>query len=315
MKKSDLWLIGAGPMSIDYAKVLKALAVNFIVIGRGNSSSQKFEDITQISVIKGGLNSFLENKPAAPVQAIVSVGVEALKDVSVALLRYGIKNILVEKPAGLNLEEISDIEKLSKSLAARVWVAYNRRFYTSVQKAREIIDEDGGLTSFNFEFTEWSHKIEKISKAAGVKESWFLANSSHVVDLAFFIGGNPEKISCYTAGGLSWHPSASIFSGAGKTKAGVLFSYQANWNAPGRWSVEFLTRNHRLILRPLELLQIQKKGSIEIEPVNLDDKLDRDFKPGLFKQVEFFINGSHSNLCSIHAQKELVKIYQKMANY
>ena len=42
---------------------------------------------------------------------------------------------------------------------------------------KEIIAEDNGVTSFNFEFTEWSHEIEKLEKAPGVKENWFLANS------------------------------------------------------------------------------------------------------------------------------------------
>ena len=38
-------------------------------------------------------------------------------------------------------------------------VGFNRRFYSSVLKAKDIIHEDGGVKSFFFEFTEWSHVI------------------------------------------------------------------------------------------------------------------------------------------------------------
>ena len=96
-----------------------------------------------------------------------------------------------------------------------------------------------------------------------------MANSTHVVDLAFFLGGAPEKISSYVGGKLDWHPNGSIFSGAGITKNNTLFSYNANWEAPGRWGVEVITNKSRLILRPLEKLQIQKIGNLDPEFVQI----------------------------------------------
>ena len=75
--------------------------------------------------------------------------------------------------------------KIAIDFDAKVLIAYNRRFYSSVEKAREIITEDGGIQSCIFEFTEWAHKIIALSKANGVKEHWFLGNSSHVIDLVF----------------------------------------------------------------------------------------------------------------------------------
>lgn len=50
---------------------------------------------------------------------------------------------------------------------------------------KKIIAEDGGITSFNFEFTEWAHVIEKLDYPREVFENWFFVNSTHVVDLAF----------------------------------------------------------------------------------------------------------------------------------
>ena len=184
-------------------------------------------------------------------------------------------------------------------------------------RAKEMIKLDGGVTSFSFEFTEWSHKIELLSTSPKIKESWFLANSSHVVDLAFFLGGSPKELQSFIAGNnkLSWHPNASVFSGSGRTYNDAIFSYHADWTGPGRWGVEMITNNNRLILRPLEKLQIQKKGSIEIVFEDIDDKLDVKFKPGLFKQVEAFLNDDVECLCSLKDQKNSMILFNQISKY
>ena len=67
-----------------------------------------------------------------------------------------------------------------------MYIGYNRRFYASTQKALEIIALDKGVKSFSFDFTEWSHEIESLKKDIAVKNSWFLCNSTHLLDLSFF---------------------------------------------------------------------------------------------------------------------------------
>lgn len=309
-----IWLIGAGQMAIDYASVLTAQCVDFEVIGRGVKSAQEFKEKTSKSVNVGGLELFLNTHSYPATEAIVAVGVEQLCDTTLKLLAHGVKRILLEKPGGLDAKEIQKVCNESKRLGAEVYIAYNRRFYSSVKKAKEIIEEDGGVTSFNFELTEWGHVIANIFKDSRVKENWFLANTTHITDLAFYLGGKPEEISCFTVGSTDWHKRSTIFSGAGRTKGNALFSYQGNWESPGRWSVEIITNKHRLIFRPLEKLQIQNIGNISKEFVEIDDELDILYKPGLYKQVESFLT-NRINLCSVSEQWEFVKIYNQMANY
>jgi len=133
--------------------------------------------------------------------------------------------------------------------------------------------------------------------------------------LAFSLGGKPDSISCYTSGKLDWHPSSSIFSGAGVSIKGALFNYGANWETAGRWSVEVLTKKNRYILRPMESLLVQKRGAIPQLPVELDDQIDKDFKLGLFRQVDAFLGDRTKELCSIGEQVSLVSTYNKMAIY
>ena len=119
-------------------------------------------------------------------------------------------------------------------------------------------------------------------------------------------------MKCFSNGELSWH-KPSNFSGAGISEKNALFSFQANWNAPGRWYVEFLTSKHRLYLKPMETLQIQDKGSVKIEPVNIDDSLDKQYKPGFYLETKSFIEGNHSRLCSVADQyKHLNSVYYKI---
>jgi len=313
---NNVWLIGAGGMAQDYIKVLEKLETEFTVIGRGEEAAKKCEDATGCSVVTGGLEGFLNQVPDICTHAIVSVGVEKLYKTTKELLEYGVKNILVEKPAGLHKKEFEDLVQVTQEKGSNVFVAYNRRFYASVLKAQDIIKEDGGVKSFNFEFTEWGHVIAPLQKAEGVKEKWFLGNSTHVVDLAFFLGGKPKEICSFTNGSLTWHTSSSVFSGAGLSDKNALFSYHANWESAGRWSVEILTDAHKLILCPMEKLQIQKRGSIVQEfDDSIDYTLDKDFKPGLYIQTKNFLNGDFKGMCSIEEQFNMVSIYNKIASY
>lgn len=315
MINEDVWLVGCGQMAMDYIKVLDALKQPFKVIGRGEPSALLCDEKTGSTVIRGGLRTFLDSKPNPCRQAIVSVNVDALAETTVQLINSGVKRILVEKPAGLSSSEILAVHDAAVSNEADVYVAYNRRFYAATLHAKRMIEEDGGLLSCNFEFTEWGHVIEGLIKGPGVKEKWFICNSTHVVDLAFYLAGKPQQMNCYTSGSLPWHPSASIFSGAGITNRDVIFSYESNWEAPGRWGLEVLTTNFRLIFRPMETLQITHKGSVKIEPVEIDDSLDKNFKPGLFVQVSRFIDSQTEDFCTLAEQIENWNHYCRIAGY
>jgi predicted dehydrogenase len=301
-------------MAVEYQKVLTALHIDSLAIGRGEESAVRFEEKTSTKVFRGGVEHALTQHPL-PDAAIVSVNVENLASATIALLHAGVRRILVEKPAGLTSQEIDAIQSKTEALRAEVYVAYNRRFLASVSTAQRLIAEDGGVSSFSFEFTEWSHIIASSSCSARDKERLFLTNSSHVVDLAFFLGGRPQEICCFTAGELQWHPSACSFAGAGRSESGALFSYQANWDAPGRWGVELMTNQRRFIFRPLEKLQVQKKGSVAIEQIQLDDALDVQFKPGLYREVQCFLNGETETLCSIDEQAARMAFFNRIANY
>lgn len=299
--ESEILLVGAGRMAEEYAKVLRSLNVPFTVIGRGEESATNFYQRTGIPVQTGGLEEWATQKQKILETAIVSVNVEKLAQVTLHLLEKGVRKVLVEKPGGLDLGELFKVAATAEVKEAEVYIAFNRRFYASTMRGREFIQEDGGVSSFHFEFSEWSHLIAKNNHIdPKVKKNWFLANSSHVVDMAFFLGGKPIEMKCYKKGSLEWHPNSSIFAGAGISESGALFSYHANWQAPGNWKIEVLTPKRRLIYSPLEKLFVQGIGTTSIEEVVLDDIYDKTFKPGLYRQVQSFLaNPAQSSLLPV----------------
>lgn len=312
-----IWLVGAGNMAKDYANVLKEMNIEFKVIGRGEKSAKDFKDSTGIDVITGGLRNQLNSKEK-PTHIILATPVNELSSTLLESLDAGIKNILVEKPGFLFISEGSKALKIAQEKQCHVFVAYNRRFFSSVLRMTDLIQEDNGLESFHFEFTEWSDSIEKLPSAAITLERWVLSNSTHVIDLAFHLGSSPSSMTSQTSGKLTWHPTSSYFAGMGKTRKEIPFTYFASWDAPGRWGLEFLTKKRRFVLRPMEKLQVQNRNSVKIEDVALQSDDDIKFKPGLKLMTEAFLNPQHSlrkNLCTLEEQVENFSAYCKIANY
>ena len=302
-------------MAREYSKVLLSLKVPFIVIGRGEASCKILSSETGAETVSGGLTKYLLECNVVPHAAIVCTPVETLSSITIELIEFGVKKILIEKPGALSIKDLKEIKHKSESLNAKVLIGYNRRFYQSTIALEERLKEEE-LIAANFEMTEWAHIINDEPCASEVKQKWVLANTSHVIDLVTYIAGNFKELSSYTSGSLAWHDKASRFVGSGISCKGILISYCGYWDGPGRWSAEFVTTKSRYIFRPMEKLQIQRTGSIAVAfDDSIDYSIDEEFKPGLFLQTKAFLDGEHSKLCTIEEQIAFFKIYEKIANY
>lgn len=289
-------IVGSGPMAEAYTKVLCKLNAEFIVVGRSNESANIFYKNTGIMPVIGGIEKFVSKNKIVGYFGIIATGTESLISSLKILISAGIDKILLEKPGAISIDELCQNFELLKPHAKNIFIAYNRRYFSSVLNVLELVKNDGGLKSMHFEFTEWANKISPLIKAPKVKENWFFANSTHVIDLAFFIGGKPQIWSTFSKeGSLEWHKK-SLFVGSGITENGVLFSYCSNWESPGRWGIELMTKNHRFYLKPLEEIKIQKLNSIEIEDYKFDNRYDIEFKPGLYWELKTFLNNQKDML-------------------
>lgn len=301
LNTQHILLVGPGAMGLDYFKVLKSLQVGKVsVVGRGDTSSSVFAKTTGVAP-EVGLSAFLSKNPADQINAaIVAVNVEELAGCVKTLIEHGIKSILLEKPGGTDLNEIGEVAAFAEKYGATINIAYNRRFYSSVRTLRKLCEKEGGIQSLHFDFTEWEHVILPKISDKKVLDNWIYANSSHMIDLAFHLAGDPKSWNSYASHSLDWHPKAAVFAGAGITQKNVLFSYSSNWIAPGRWGMEICTKESKYFLRPVEKLHVQKHRSVAVNLVDVDDTIDIEFKPGLYLQVQAVLeNGGHPNMLKI----------------
>jgi len=124
---------------------------------------------------------------------VVATSHEWLSTIAVAGVNHG-KHVLVEKPAGRNLAEVSAIAAAAVRSSALVKVGYNHRFHPAIQKAREIVDS-GAIGKLMYVRGRYGH-----GGRIGYEKEWrlhraisgggeLLDQGSHLIDLAhWFLG-------------------------------------------------------------------------------------------------------------------------------
>jgi len=337
---ADIWLIGTGPHAAAYVKVLKDLAPGeFLVVGRHLGRAHALAEAEALEpgqVAGGGVDALLDRvrdgEVVPPKAVIISVGVDDLADCAIKFIKAGVGKILLEKPGANSVAELQKIQDAvdASSQASpndrcshakvRVFIAYNRRFYASVQAAQHLIRQDEGVKSFQFDFTEWLSSVRTHASSSNVKDKWAFANSSHVIDLAFFLGGLPDmrttSVVTAGAGDIDFHPAASAWVGSGVSETGALFAFHANWMSPGRWALEVHTANHKLVFKPMEQLHVVKHDSTAVERVvdpRDGDAFDVRYKPGMLLQTKAFLgNDGNKSLCTLHQHLQLGDFYNRI---
>jgi predicted dehydrogenase len=295
---ASIAIVGAGLIGESYANVLIDIGYAPVIVGRGESNVRRIlEKHPQLNCVYGGIEKWLDENPA-PNIAIVSTAVEDLVGCAETLINAGCKRLLVEKPVTCLLNQARKLATMAEAKKANVYVAFNRRNYASVIAAKKLIQADGGVVSYHFDFTEAVFRIDPSAYTEDTLMNWGIGNSSHVMDTAFFLGGKPKEIECRQYNkDVDWHPAGSIFMGMGITDNNVPFTYHSNWGCPGKWNIEIMTKERKLFFSPMEQLHQQPKNSFRKELVDLDYSIDTNFKPGFYRQVEEFLgNETQKNL-------------------
>lgn len=115
--------------------------------------------------------------------------------------RYALNNgvhVLVEKPIMASLEEAQQITELSQATGKHVLVGHQRRYYTLVNRAREIV-RSGKLGQLVAVSGQWNMRKHERYYDADWRKRWqagpILTNLVHDMDLLRFLVGNVVSLS------------------------------------------------------------------------------------------------------------------------
>lgn len=225
--------------------------------------------------------------------------------------------VLVEKPVGLTSAALRGLlEKETENIR----VAYNRRFYLPVQRAKDFLAEEGPCVvsadipeSVNLEDRDPSSRYKNV-----------FTNSVHMLDLLGYLLGPIEIDKTFSVANAGKVRGRFM---VGKSTRGDLVKISANWNSPSNFSISIDSNGLRFQLLPLEKGAIYEGMRIEepsaTSPVrkyvpNLVREHIRDekfaaFKPGFVEQMlafaEFCEGGkTGSSLASLSDAYEALRL-------
>jgi len=189
---------------------------------------------------------------------------------------------LLEKPAGYNLNDAKDIQDAANQKGRRVFVALNRRYYSSTRSVLADIENVSGPRFIHVLDQEDQVRALEAGQPKKVVDHWMYANSIHIADYLNLFGRGKvlsvEQIVPWNSQ-EPWVVVAKV-----NFESGDVGLYEGVWNAPGPWSVSINTRGRRWEMRPLEQLAHQSAGQRKAEMVE-PHPWDTQFKPGLRLQA------------------------------
>ena len=314
-ESKSVLIIGGSDLVNQYILALTKLKVKDITVIA--KTGKKINEVSKKVGTKVHTGGFEENLGKMDKMDLVVVAPDIPLIISAANLAIenGQTNILIEKPGSLYPEELLSLKEKIGSQIVRV--AYNRLVYPNLHKLKELVEEEGGITSCRFTFTERISVIDFEKYKPEVYNRWGISNSLHVITMAMELIGMPREIFPRKYGGLDWHKVGNIFVGTGISEKNIPFSYHADWGSGGRWGIEVNTKENSYQLIPLEEIYACKKNTGNWTKVQFNSAFP-DVKQGIAEEVAIMLSSNEkekSMLPSLEKAIEYVKLGERIFGY
>ena len=309
--KCKIAVIGAGYMGREHIRAfadipnVEVVGITSRTIARADALASEY----QIPHVCSSVDELYEKTRADLV--VVCVPELAANQISRACFEYP-WIALLEKPAGYNLEDAKDIQEVAAKKDRKVFVALNRRYYSSTRSALAGVEEVSGPRFIHVLDQEDQIRALEAGQPKKVVDHWMYANSIHVVDyLTLFGRGRVLSVEQI----VPWNPQEPWMVVAKVSfESGDVGLYEGVWNAPGPWSVSINTRVRRWEMRPLEQLAYQSAGQRKVEIVD-PHPWDSEFKPGLRLMAAQAVNvvlGKKTDLPTLEDSLESMKLVNQI---
>ena len=306
-----LAIVGAGKIAREHAKAFCDIDGNELlgVTSRSKKSLDTFATEFKVSSKCDNIQELYRRTQAELV--IITVNVDQISSVLLECARYP-WTILVEKPLGINMAECNHLDKALGTETSRVYVALNRRHYSTFRELDRLINLDAAQRIIKVSDQEDQFAACQAGFSTQVIDNWMFANSIHLIDILRQFGRgkitNIEQESKWKSMTIMKHHVSVTFD------SGDLGVYECQWNEVGPWSVSITKENLNWTMKPLEKLeQILETGEI----IDLTPKSDWDakFKPGFRLQAEMMvaqIKGQESKIVNFHDALTTMKLVHDM---
>ena len=157
-------------------------------------------------------------------------------------------HVLVEKPITSTMEEAQEIIKTSQTESREVLVGHHRRYYSTIQKTREMIHEGaiGKLVGISGMWT--ARKADSY-----YEPSWrqlrssgpVLINLIHEIDTLRYICGEITSLSAKVTNGLRDHPKEETVAVLMEFEGGALGTFFLSDATPSPWTWEHATGENK----------------------------------------------------------------------
>jgi predicted dehydrogenase len=261
-------VIGSGPMGTEHIRALRAMGVSRIaVVTMIEDTAQAIAAGFGVDLRIGRIEEQLKETDSFDL-VVVATPIDSLLDVARHVVSHGQRNVLIEKPGSLWSGSLERFEHEARKTGVRIRLAYNRNVYPNLLLLEQLAAAEDGIVSCKYTFTEWASRIDFKKNPLAVYQRWGISNSLHPIGMAHRLIGMPERLSTSRSGSLHWHSSGSRFAGSGRTKTGVSFEYEADWESSGRWTIEVSTSQNSYRLVPLETLSVRRPRASDWSPVD-----------------------------------------------
>lgn len=312
MKSCKVAFVGAGHMASEHMKAFSGIeGVELVgIFSRTRERSEQLAAGYSGMKICDSIAELYQQTSADLV--VVTVTELSMNAVATECFTYPWK-VLLEKPVGYNLPDATAILEAAKRNNSCVYVALNRRAYSSTGIALDRLQGNAGPRFIKVQDQQDQEAALNIYKAPPlVAENYMYANSIHMIDYFRVFGrGEITKVTPV----VPWNPKApGIVVAHIEFSSGDIGLYEGIWNGPGPWAVTVNTPQERLEMRPLEQLSVQLKGERKLNQIP-SDGIDTEFKPGLRKQAlaaVAAVNGQPSSLGTLEDAFQSMQLVAKI---
>ncbi len=203
------------------------------------------------------------------------------------------KPILVEKPVALDHRELGPLLEFKNVL-----VAYNRRFYASVQYSKEFVDSHNNVflkVSIPEQRKDPEHNKDYPERLPIMSYE----NSVHLYDLMNYLAG---KVKWSAVSTISETDKYLAVIALGESDRGITVQLDTCFNSPDNFAINIISDDQRVEMRPIEVARYYRGMNIN-EPTTdtpirtyvpnmieqIVSKEENGLKPGLFGQAKDFM--------------------------